>query len=645
MNYKSILLLCTLLLATLCTEASVKLPALFSDGMVLQREQPIKIWGTADAGEVVTVMLGKQKERTVADAAGRWLVELKAMKASGPWVLQVNELQVNDILIGDLWLCSGQSNMELTVERVKDLFAQEIATDAHPHIRYVKTPYGNEVDGPKEDIASMEWKALTVENAASFSALPYFFAKELLAHTQVPVGIINSSWGGSSVEAWMSEEALAPFPRQLSERNLYTSPHYRALCNEAGALMNRFWEATLYGTDQGIQAEIPWYATELDESTWKELDVFSAPWAKKSGYTVNGSHWFRQSVCLSAAQAEQDAVLRLGCLVDADSVFVNGHFVGNTFYQYPPRIYKVPASLLTAGQNQVTVRLISYSGRPSFVADKPYCLAWEHDSVPLAAQWKYKLGCEMPARPGGVSFQNVPTGMYNSMIHPLRNLAFKGVLWYQGETNTGRPNEYEALLSALIQDWRTKLGNEQLPFFVVQLANFMQHHAQPVESDWAKLREAQRQVALKDSLTDLAVAIDLGEWNDIHPLNKKELARRLALLVRQRLYHEKGLVHSGPICKGIAVHTGKVILSFEAGTDALCLEEKLEGFAISGADGHFHWAQARVVDGQKVEVWHPEIAAPLWVRYGWDDNPASANLRNEAGLPASPFEMRVGELK
>ncbi|MGL4519778.1 MAG: sialate O-acetylesterase [Phocaeicola sp.] len=642
MKTKSILLLATLLLSNLSAVAKVKLPTLFSEGMVLQREQPIKIWGSADAGEAITVTLGKKKQRTVADADGNWWVELPAMKAGGPWKLQVNELQVEDILIGDLWLCSGQSNMELTVDRVTDLFAQEIATDENSLIRYVKTPYGNEVDGPKTDIRSMEWKRLTVADAPSFSALPYFFAKELIQHTQVPIGIINSSWGGSSVEAWMSEKALQAFPRQLSERDLLASPAYRELCNQAGGLMNKMWDATLYRTDKGIQAGAHWSAPQLDESDWSQVDVFSDAWGKKNGYAVNGSHWFRQTLSLTHAQAAEDAVLRLGCLVDADSVFVNGTFVGNTFYQYPPRIYKVPASLLKAGENQVTIRLISYSGNPSFVADKPYCLAWEQDTLSLSRVWNYQLGCEMPARQGGVSFQNVPTGMYNCMIAPLRNLAFKGVLWYQGETNTGRPNEYEALLTSLIADWRLKLDDEELPFFVVQLANFMQHHTWPVESGWARLREAQRQVALKDLNTHLGVAIDLGEWNDIHPLDKKELARRLSLLVRKAVYGEQELVYSGPICNEIALDGGKLLLSFEAGTDALSTKEQLQGFAIAGADGRYRWAEAAVVSGNRVAVWHPEVASPCSVRYAWDDNPATANLMNEAGLPASPFEMCVG---
>ena len=327
-------------------------------------------------------------------------------------------------------------------------------------------------------------------------------------------------------------------------------------------------------------------------------------------------------------------------MVNADSVYVNGVFVGTTSYQYPPRIYKVPVSVLKAGENLVTVRLINSGGRPSFVKDKPYCMAIDGDTVRLAEQWKYRLGCEMPAGRGGVSFQNIPTGMYNSMISPLRNLHFKGALWYQGETNAGRSSEYEALLTAMIKDWRVKFADENLPFFIMQLPNFMQTHPQPVESGWAGMREAQRQVTLKLPNTSLVVAIDLGEWNDIHPLNKKELARRVALQVKKKVYGHRDVVHSGPLCTDASVESGKIILSFEEGTNDLMPVTELKGFALAGADGRFKWAKA-AIEGNKVMVWSEGITQPIKVRYAWDDNPQEANLRNKSGLPASPFQMEV----
>lgn len=638
MKYKLALLASATFAFSLLAEAKVKLPAVLSDGMVLQRERPVKIWGTADAGEAVTVTFKKKKYTASADPKGNWQVMLPSMKAGGPYEMTVNDLLLKDILIGDVWLCSGQSNMELTVERVTDKFRKEIESYENPMIRYVKTPYGNDLHGPKEDIPVMDWTALTLQSALKFSALPYFFAREMYEETKVPVGIINSSWGGSSIEAWMSEEALQAFPRNLRERDVFNSDEYKELINKSNGMMSRFWDTSLYKGDEGLHAPTPWYKPELDDSDWPAVDMFSPRWGTKNGYLVNGSHWFRQHLRLSAEQAGKDAVLRMGCIVDADSVFVNGTFVGTVAYQYPPRIYKVPASVLKVGDNVVTVRLISYGGRPGFVKDKLYCLAMDGDTVNLSSEWKYRLGCGMPAKKGGVSFQNIPTGMYNSMISPLRNLSFKGALWYQGETNAGRPNEYQALLMAMVNDWRQKLDDEHLPFFIMQLPNFMQSHTRPVESSWAQMREAQRQAVLNLPDAALTVNIDLGEWNDIHPLDKKEVARRTALLVRQKVYGHKEIVSSGPMISGMAVEGNKVILSFEAGTDDLMPVDCLKGFALAAADGHFEWADA-TIEGNRVVVWSNTIAHPVTVRYAWDDNPDYANLKNKSGLPASPFQM------
>lgn len=636
----ALLVLTAAFTVSLRTEAKVKLPAVISDGMVMQRERPVRVWGTADPGEEVTVTFGKKKYAVSADGKGNWQVVLPAMKAGGPYKMTVNDLTVKDILVGDVWLCSGQSNMELTVARVTDMFRREIETYENPLIRYVKTPYGNDLHGPKEDISRMTWTPLTKESALAFSALPYFFAREMYEETKVPVGIVNSSWGGSSIEAWMSEEALRDFPKKLRERDIFHSDEYRELVNKANGMMSRFWDNSLYKGDEGLHAPVPWYRPELDDTDWQTVDLFSSAWGTDNGYPVNGSHWFRRHLRLSAEQAAGDAVLRLGCIVDADSVFVNGTFVGTVAYQYPPRIYKLPAGVLKAGDNLITVRLISYGGRLGFVQDKLYCMATGGDTLHLSSGWKYKQGCEMPARNGGISFQNIPTGMYNSMISPLRRLSFKGVLWYQGETNAGRPHEYEALLTALVNDWRRKLDDKDLPFFIMQLPGFMRSHSQPVESGWAGMREAQRQAVLKLPRTALTVNIDLGEWNDIHPLNKKEVARRTALAVKKMVYGHKDIVSCGPRVTGMTVEGDKVILSFEPGTDNLLPVEKLKGFAIAGEDGQFKWAEA-AVEGNKVVLRNADTPHPVKVRYAWDDNPEYANLKNKDGLPASPFQLSL----
>lgn len=638
MKSKIISFLFIAFISFLHSEAKVKLATVLSDGMVLQRDKPIKIWGTADAGERIIIEFRKKQYETTASLNGKWQTELIATKAGGPFEMKVNNLLIKDIFVGDVWLCSGQSNMELTAARVMDRFGDEICTDENEMIRYVKTPYGNNVNKPQDDISPMHWVSLNRKTAPSFSALAYFFAKEMWEETKVPIGIINSSWGGSSIEAWMSEDALQNFSEQLRERDIYKSDEYRKLCNQASSLISKFWSESLYQGDKGLNDSIRWYSPEYVDSNWQEVNVFSTSLGTINNHPIRGSHWFRQEVMLTSEQAVQPAVLRLGCLIDADSVYVNGIFVGTTAYQYPPRIYPIPSSVLKVGKNQITIRLIS-SERPAFINDKPYCLAWKNDTIHLSAIWKYRTGCEMPPKAPSISFQNVPTGMYNSMINPLRKLSFKGVLWYQGESNTGRPDKYEALLTSMIKDWRDKLENKDLPFFIVQLANFMQTHSQPINSNWAALREAQRKVTLKVPNTALAVAIDLGEWNDIHPLNKKDLAKRIALLAKKMVYGHKNIVYNGPICSSMSVEGTKVILSFKTGTNDLLQVSELKGFAIAGDNGHFYWAKAQIIDGNKVLVWSDKVPRPIKVRYAWDDNPKDANLKNKLGLPASPFEM------
>lgn len=627
--------------AFLSVNAKVKLPAIFSDGMVVQRDRPVTVWGTADAGEKINISFNKKNYSVFASDNGKWRIELPSMKAGGPYLMRINDVVVDNILIGDVWLCSGQSNMELPVRRVTDKYASEIAAYENDKIRFVKLPCDNNLHGPQDDVsAPMKWNILDKKNALDCSALAYFYAIEMFEKTGIPVGIVNSSWGGSAVEAWMSEDALRKFPRCLNERDVFNSDSYRKTMNEAGGVMNSLWNLALYKGDEGLRNDTPWFSENLNDSDWTTINMFSGNWATENGYPLNGSHWFRQDINLTNEQASKDAILRMGCMVDADSVYVNGTFVGTIAYQYPPRIYNVPASILKEGKNNITVRLISYNGKPSFVADKLYCIVTGNDTINLSREWKYKTGCRMPSRFGGVSFQNIPTGMFNSMINPILNLKFKGAIWYQGETNTGRPNEYEALLSSMIDDWRSKFNDKNMPFVIVQLANFMQNHSYPIESGWAALREAQRQVSLKVPNTGLAVAIDLGEWNDIHPLNKKDLAHRVSLLTRKMSYGEKNIVSDGPVCKDAVIDNGNIVLTFLEGTDALIPNTELKGFSVSDSKGIYRWVKART-EGNKVVLECNSIKDPVNVRYGWDDNPTGINLINRSGLAASPFQVSV----
>lgn len=533
-------LLC--LCATSMVDAKVKLPALISDGMVLQREQPIKVWGTADAGESVQVKFLKNATPTgvkggklkvaytvTADANGRWTLTLPAMKPGGPYILQVNDIELKDILVGDVWLCSGQSNMELPVSRVTDMFRDEIAAYENTNIRQLKVPNIFNFHAPQADLPDyVAWKPLTQENVMNFSALGYFFAKAMYEKNSIPVGLINSSWGGTPVEAWISEEGLKEFPKYINDKRQYEDDAYLKSIKQTEGLSFYRWNTSLYQGDAGLHEATPWYAANYNDKDWKTVDLFSTDWGTNGLNPINGSHWFRKEVEVPQDWNGKEATLRLGCIVDADSVYVNGTFVGTISYQYPPRIYTIPAGVLKAGKNTVTIRLISNNSYPHFVKEKPYKIICGNEEVSLQGEWKYRLGAPMPPAPGMMFFCYEPVCLYNAMIAPLQNYGIRGVLWYQGESNVDRRNEYAALLTALIADWRNTFGNPELPFYIVELADFLSRDDVSGRQAWAEMRKEQTKVAETNRNTRLIRNSDLGEWNDIHPLDKKTLGQRAA---------------------------------------------------------------------------------------------------------------------
>ena len=533
-------LLC--LCATSMVNAKVKLPALISEGMVLQREQPIKVWGTADAGESVQVKFLKNATPTgvkggklkvaytvTADANGRWTLTLPAMKPGGPYILQVNDIELKDILVGDVWLCSGQSNMELPVSRVTDMFRDEIAAYENTNIRQLKVPNIFNFHAPQADLPDyVAWKPLTQENVMNFSALGYFFAKAMYEKNNIPVGLINSSWGGTPVEAWISEEGLKEFPKYINDKRQYEDDAYLKSIKQTEGLSFYRWNTSLYRGDAGLHEATPWYAANYNDKDWKTVDLFSTDWGTNGLNPINGSHWFRKEVEVPQDWNGKEATLRLGCIVDADSVYVNGTFVGTISYQYPPRIYTIPAGVLKAGKNTVTIRLISNNGYPHFVKEKPYKIVCGNEEVSLQGEWKYRLGASMPPAPGMMFFCYKPVCLYNAMIAPLQNYGIRGVLWYQGESNVDRRNEYAALLTAMIADWRSTFGNPELPFYIVELADFLSRDDVSGRQAWAEMRKEQAKVAETNRNTRLIRNSDLGEWNDIHPLDKKNLGQRAA---------------------------------------------------------------------------------------------------------------------
>lgn len=520
-------LLC--LCATSMVEAKVKLPALVSDGMVLQREQPVKVWGTADAGENIQVKFLKRTYTATADKDGRWSITLPAMKPGGPYTMQINDLEVKDILVGDVWLCTGQSNMELPVGRVTDMFKDEIAAYENPNIRQFSVPNIFDFHAPQENLPEhIAWKPLTRENVMGFSALAYFTAKAQYEKNGVPVGLVKSAWGGTPVESWISEEGLKEFPMYINDKRQYEDDNYLKSVQQTAAIASSRWNGILYSGDAGLHEATPWYAADYNDKDWKTVNLLSREWATNGMRPINGSHWFRKDVEVPQSWAGKEAVIRMGCIVNADSVYVNGTFVGTVSYQYPPRIYTIPAGVLKAGKNNVTVRLISNGGYPEFVPEKPYKIICGNEEVSLEGDWKYRLGNPMPPAPGSISFFYKPVCLYNAMIAPLQNYVVSGVIWYQGEANVGRRNEYAALLTAMIADWRRTFRQPDLPFFIVELADFLSKDDVYGRKAWAEMRQEQARAADMNHNAWLIHNSDLGEWNDIHPLDKKTLGARVS---------------------------------------------------------------------------------------------------------------------
>lgn len=517
------------------TDAKVKLPALISDGMVLQREQPVKIWGTADAGESVSVTFMKKKYAATADNNGHWSVTLPSMKAGGPYLMRINDIKLNDILIGDVWLCSGQSNMELPVSRVTDMFATEINEYSNERIRQIIIPKVYNFHAPQETLSATSWKPMTQENVMNFSALAYFFAKEMYEKTKVPVGIINSSWGGTPIEAWISEEGLKEFPIYINDKRLYEDDAYCAHIKKLEGESFYRWNLSLYRSDAGLHEKTPWYASNYDDSNWQTVNMFSRTWGNDGLNPIAGSHWLRQNVEIPQTWNNKEVTLRLGCIIDADSVYVNGTFAGTTSYQYPPRIYRIPAGILKPGVNNITVRIISNGGQPEFVQEKPYKLICDDESINLKEEWKYRLGTPMPSAPNMMFFCYKPVCLYNTMIAPLQHYTLRGTVWYQGESNVSRRNEYATLLTAMMADWRRTFSQPELPFYIVELADYLSKEDISGRKAWAEMRLEQAKAAQTTPNAFLIRNNDLGEWNDIHPLDKKTLGRRVANKVLETL--------------------------------------------------------------------------------------------------------------
>ena len=646
---KKLFTICIIFLCASLAEAKVSLPQLFQSGMVMQRGKPIPVWGKADAGEQITVQFNKKQYTTTADSNGKWRIDLPQMKAGGPYEMTVGNIQLTDIMIGDVWLLSGQSNIDVHIERVYPQYVQEIDAYENPKIRLFRVQNDTDTHGVKEDIrpTSINWKPLNKQNAWPFSAIGYFLGKRMFEKTGVVQGIIVNSWGGTPIEAWISMDSLmTDYPMLVKRVAFFQNDNYVRAQMQANGEASRRWNELLDKVD-GTQT---YPLSTYNDSDWTTIDQNNWSWRG------TGSVWLRQHIHIDKAHAGKPARLLLGTLYDQDITYLNGKQIGSTGYQYPPRRYDIPEGLLQEGDNVITIRFINKNGAVHFIPEKPYMLCFGDDRfsqnpmpkdvIPLSDQWKFHLGAEMPPCPGGdVSLQNLPTTLYNAVLYPLAPYAINGIVWYQGESNTGNPAPYADYLKKLIGCWRDTWQDQQMPFVIAQLANYdgrqqtgfprpITTQTEPVNSGWAQLREAQRIVAKADPRAELAVLNDLGETVDIHPLRKKEAAERIGLCF-DRLVFNNNKVKLSPEVIASEVKDGKVILTL----DQPIQPGTLYDFELAGSDGRFVNAEATST-GNTIEI-KAVANAPLKVRYAWKDNPIRANVRSLSGLPMSSFELTI----
>jgi len=618
----------------------VKLPKLISDGMVLQRNTKVKVWGWASAGEEITISFIDNTYNTTANGKGEWEIILPEMEAGGSYLMKIdasNSITINDIVVGDVWVCSGQSNMGFSLGSVSDLYKDEIDNMNNPFIRQFFTFPKPNFNKPENDYSFGRWQHADSKSIRSLTAVGYFFAKYLYEKYKVPIGLINSSMGGSSAEAWISEESIKSFPIYYEQLQRFKDPEYMEKIikqdNERVAKWNKFIKLNDEGLKNPSQT---WFDPKLSTSDWETIHV-PGYWTDTKLGLMNGVVWYRKEINITPDMVGKPGIIKLGRIFDCDTVFINGKFVGSAGSQYAPRVYKITEDILKEGLNTIVVRDISYIRHGGFVPGKEYEILVDGKKVSLKGDWKCKIGVVNYPLEDRLFTSKIPTGLFNGGIAPMLNYKIKGVLWYQGESNTSRAFEHFELFKLLIKDWRQNYNQGEFPFLYVQLPNFEEVNVENTKYDWAYFRESQLK-ALAIPNTGMAVTIDIGEYNDIHPRNKKDVGYRLALAAEKAAYGENNIVYSGPIYKSMKIEGSKIILSFDNLGSGLIAKDNdiLEYFEICGRDNEYYPAEAKIINNTIV-VSCDKVKSPIAARYAWANNPEGANLYNKEGLPASPF--------
>ena len=635
---KKIFLPLFVLLAAQYSYSNISLPKIFGDNMVLQRDKLIPVWGWADANEKIVIRFNKQSKSIVADKNGKWIIKLNVEKAGGPYELVVsgkNTIKFSNVLVGEVWICSGQSNMEMPIEGWGKInnYEQEIANANYPEIRHIKIP--NKVSSlPQDDIPPGEWKICSPQTAGDFTAAGYFFARELYNKLKVPVGLINTSWGGTMVETWTSREAFEQtdeFKNMIAGMPLL---NLDSLAKVRKDVMLKKIE-TVQGVLVSKDIAMTWNNTNIDDSKWKQMNL-PGLWEQKGLDGLDGVVWFRKSIIVSAADAGKTATIELAMIDDNDITYMNGVKVGSTNSYNTKRKYTIPAGILKEGKNSIAVRVEDTGGGGGIYGD-PGDMKIIIDNRPesLAGDWSYRV--ESIIQGSSVGPNDYPTLLFNAMVNPLIPYAMRGVIWYQGEANAGRAYQYRKAFPLMIKDWRRHWGSD-FPFYFVQLASFNAGNGNSKNgSTWAELREAQT-LTLSLPNTGMAVTTDIGNATDIHPKNKQDVGKRLAAIALHDVYG-KNMVSSGPAYQSMQITGNTVILSFKnigSGLMAKTNDSNLSGFEIAGEDKIFYPAKA-FIKADKVIVSSDNVSHPVAVHFGWVDNAADDNLFNKEGFPAVPF--------
>lgn len=603
--------------------------------MVLQREKPINIWGWASVGEKVTVTFHQQTKSIKADKSGKWMISLASENAGGPYTMIIkgkNTITLDNILVGEVWVCSGQSNMEWHVREAKDA-ANEIQNANYPHIRQFEVRKSISLK-PQEDVKDGDWKICSPQTAGGFTAVGYFFAREVYEKTKIPIGIINTSWGATQSETWTSREAFE------------NSDEFKAMISQLPNIdleqAARQSKEKLSQRLEGIGLRVPdpkevshWMEPDFNDVAWPSMKIPQG-WEKVIG-EVDGVIWFRKEFQISKDDASKAATLELSTIDDNDETFVNGVKIGATNAWNVKRAYLIPPSILKEGKNSVAVRIVDTGGGGGIYGEEKdiRVITQSQQVISLVGDWHFMVES---LQDGTISPNSYPTLLFNAMLNPLLNYGIRGALWYQGEANAVRAFQYRKAFPLMIQDWRNHFKQGEFPFYFVQLSSYNENNGNSQKgSTWAELREAQT-MTLSLANTGMAVTTDIGEANDIHPRNKQDVGKRLAAMALNRIY-KINQVDGGPTFQSMKVEGNKVRISFTQTGTGLLVKDKygyLKGFEVAGSDQKFYFAKAWT-EGNDVIVSCDAVTQPVAVRFAWADNPEDANLFNNEGFPAVPF--------